>query len=194
MSILNFSCWLAFFKITAFSTFSFCFIRGAIFSNHISSFHKIWINLWPSTFTAFIHEITLKNLLWWNHWNVFTIFQFQSGLNSLWKSNSITRSTSSLISYGICKIISVNPSVIIWFRNIWIWNLLRIFIICLPFLSLLQSIFEIVIVHFSKLLSSCSFIFICINLGKISLFIITNFTFTIILMTFLKFTCACFPS
>lgn len=102
-----------------------------------------------STFAALLHVVTGQYLLRWylrNLGPLLAIFDFQSGVDALYKADSIARSAMTLVAQLICEVIASNVSPVprLWDNVVWHQGGFWIFLKCLGLLNSRQKLWSLV--------------------------------------------------
>lgn len=166
LGIQNFSNRWASFVIGALLSLGLAFIWSTLIGDHIATFHKVSVHVRPATLTTLVEEVALHDLLGRHDWNLLTILKFESCLGSLYKSNGVAWATLTLITNWSSKVIPIDISKIIRIWDVRSWNILWRRVLLFPFLCLLKSFFEQLIVLSSKLVKSHSYSLFTANLSQ----------------------------
>jgi len=96
----------------------------------------------PSTGATFNHEVAVQHLLRRDVFNLFAIFDLESGVHSLHETDGVARAARSLVSHVIQKVEAWHVSEIVMNRKVWIRNFTRMVVILLELLSFLKSLLK----------------------------------------------------
>lgn len=96
-----------------------------------------------STIASFVQEIALKDVLGGQVVHMLTILELQSCVHCLDEAHCVARSTGALVSVRVGKIVALDVSEVMGFRNFLIGDVLGVAVLMLPLLSVCQCFLEV---------------------------------------------------
>lgn len=108
--------WLAFVIGAARLTLGFSQVWGTFLVNEVTILTKETVEEGPATITTLVHVVALHEVLGRECWNIYSIFQLESGFNDLSEGNSVARTAGSLVSDRTCEVETINVSEV---KGLW---------------------------------------------------------------------------
>jgi hypothetical protein len=114
--------------------------------------HEIPIQVWPTSLTAFVHEIALHGLLSTKLWNLLPIFVHETGLDRRHKAKGVAGSTLFLIFDRRCKIKATLLSKIKIIWQVSFRDILSLFVLLSHRLNAFEYSRKLFIIHVAEVL------------------------------------------
>jgi hypothetical protein len=67
---------------------------------------EVCVEMRPSTGATFNHEVAVEYLLWRDVFDLFAVFDLETGVHRLHEPNGVARATRSLVSHIIQKVVA----------------------------------------------------------------------------------------
>ena len=91
----------------------------------------------PTSCASFDHKVAVEDLLRRYVFNFFSVFEFETSVDSLNEADRVAGATRALISHIVQKVESRNVPEVVVKRNLLVWNLAGVIVVFLVLLSLL---------------------------------------------------------
>lgn len=126
--------WNRFALFIVFAIVSLCFMNvwRAFLWDQMSVFRHEDVEMGPATVTSLVHIITGHKHLWWKHWWLLSIFEFDSCFHDLCHWNGVAWTAFALVPKVTCEIVTIDITIVKFFRDFTVWDILWIAIFFLP--------------------------------------------------------------